>query len=284
MYGLHLRTIKRLDTIISQAEALNIEKFQCFTRPDGKERLEFTTQEIEIFKEFIIKTDKKVYIHAPYWISLASLQFSNTYRQLRHELERARNFHAYAVVLHAGAATGFDARSDALRAAAKTLNLATNDYPDIQLILENSAHGGNSLGGELIELAQIKNEMQQPEKIKFCIDTAHAFAFGYDMTTLEATKKFCDDIAVIFGEKNIALLHINNCFNECASRLDRHELLWNGMIPLSSLEQICCEPYFADIPIINEPPVCTPEEAEATIMLLSKWKQKKIDKDLTVCV
>ena len=50
----------------------------------------------------------------------------------------------------------------------------------IQLVLENSAHGKKSLGGD-VKIWHILKRFDYPEKAGFCFDTAHAYVFGYDI-------------------------------------------------------------------------------------------------------
>lgn len=127
----------------------------------------------------------------------------------------------------------------------------------IQYILENTAGQGSELGFQFEELAFIWKGLQNfSPRIKSCLDTAHIWGAGYDISTSAAVEKMFKQYEQAIGIQNIACIHFNDSKKGLGSKLDRHENIGLGQIPIEGLKAIA---KFADknsIPLILE----TPEE------------------------
>jgi hypothetical protein len=67
-------------------------------------------------------------------------------------------------------------------------------------------------------------------RIKFCIDTQHIFASGYDMRNINIVQDYFDKFDKLIGVSNIKLIHLNDSKNEFDVRIDRHESIGKGFI------------------------------------------------------
>jgi DNA polymerase beta len=67
-------------------------------------------------------------------------------------------------------------------------------------------------------------------RIKFCIDTQHIFASGYNVSNLNSLKNYFDKFDKLIGVSNIKLIHLNDSKNEFDVRIDRHESIGKGFI------------------------------------------------------
>ncbi len=83
------------------------------------------------------------------------------------------------MILHPGAATGSKQKQSGIAALAYALNRIFKIDSNIKIVLENTAHGGISIGGDLADFKSLIEQLEQPEKLYFCLDTAHAYS--YDM-------------------------------------------------------------------------------------------------------
>ena len=62
-----------------------------------------------------------------------------------------------------------------------------------RIALETTAGQGSCLGHTFEHLAYIIANVREPERLCVCLDTAHVFAAGYDLTTEAGTKKMLRD-------------------------------------------------------------------------------------------
>ena len=85
-----------------------------------------------------------------------------------------------------------------------------------------------------------------------CIDTCHAFAAGYDLSTPENFEKVWSDFDRLIGFNYLKGMHINDAKAGVGSRLDRHESLGAGTLGWSVFETIASDSRFDNIPLILE--------------------------------
>ena len=67
-------------------------------------------------------------------------------------------------------------------------------------------------------------------RIKFCIDTQHIFASGYNISNKNIVQDYFDQFDRLIGIKNIKLIHLNDSKNEFDVRIDRHASIGKGFI------------------------------------------------------
>jgi deoxyribonuclease-4 len=91
-----------------------------------------------------------------------------------------------------------------------------------------------------------------PDRVGVCIDTCHAFAAGYDLSTPESFEKVWSDFDRLIGFKYLKGMHINDAKAGVGSHLDRHESLGAGTLGWSVFETIASDSRFDNIPLILE--------------------------------
>jgi len=123
-----------------------------------------------------------------------------------------------------------------------------------QLIMENTAGGGQKVGADLDELGKIFKAVKS-KRLKICIDTAHAFEAGLIKSySRQNIKKFFDDAENSFGVKNIIALHINDSKTPFNSHHDRHENIGEGYIGLKGFKDLAKEKRINNLAWILEVP------------------------------
>lgn len=100
-----------------------------------------------------------------------------------------------------------------------------------KLFLENAAGQGGAVGAKFEDLHQLIKEVEEPEKIGVCLDTQHAFAYGYDINSV------LDEFDKQIGLKYLNVVHINDSKTEFGSKVDRHENLGEGKIGKENLKK-----------------------------------------------
>ena len=104
---------------------------------------------------------------------------------LAYEMQRAPAYGATLVNVHIGSHRGGGRGRGIGRLAANVSVGAGRASPaGVRLVLENSAGGGDTLGGTLEELAAILDAVPAGEgdQLAFCLDTAHLWGAGYDIS------------------------------------------------------------------------------------------------------
>jgi len=87
-----------------------------------------------------------------------------------------------------------------------------------------------------------------------CLDTAHAFAAGYDLRTPDAFAATLAEFDRIVGFCYLGGVHLNDSKTELGSRVDRHASIGRGKIGLETFRLIMNDPRFEAIPLILETP------------------------------
>ena len=225
---------------------------QWFARP-------LTVGEIRAFLDHTQRAELvSVFAHANYLINLAATnpQFhSNSIRALSEELTRADQLEIPFLVLHPGAHLGAGEELG-LRKIVSSIDEVFRRLPGLKtkIALETTAGQGSCLGHTFEQIAFIISNAREPERICVCLDTAHVFAAGYDMTDAVAMKKMFAEFDRVIGRDRLAAIHLNDSKTAPGSRVDRHEHIGKGQIGLAAFRFIMNEPRFRKIPKVLETP------------------------------
>jgi len=144
----------------------------------------------------------------------------------------------------------------------KTVINQTNDCKT-KLILETSTKTKNGndifynieIFGQLAKYLKSKLTVEEYKRIGYCIDTAHVFASGYDISTKESFENFMSLWDTCIGIDKITLFHLNDSKVGLGCCRDLHEQIGDGLIYKESKEGLKVLIEFAknnEIPIIIE--------------------------------
>lgn len=253
--GVQLRYEKSIVEIVKQLEFLRIPLFQCFLvhHATGK-MVTFTDDEAKIFCAVKDELQSTLYVHGSYWINLASPK-KESYDQLRRELLCAQQLDAAYMILHAGSAKESRSKKEGIEHIARKLNRVLREFTTPQIILENTAHGGLVVGSDLQDFVYLLSLLDFPQRVLFCLDTAHAHAFGYDIISNRGRQEFFALVNKVIGLHNVVVIHLNDTHDTQGSLLDRHAVIGNGIIGDDALRAFVSHEAIAHLPIILEPPV-----------------------------
>lgn len=153
-----------------------------------------------------------------------------------------------------------------MKMVADSLRGILSDFDDGPMILlENTAGAGTSIGRTFPELAEIRELSGVPERVGFCIDTAHAHGAGYDL----GASGFVEEMIGVLGRENLKAFHMNGSKAERGSHRDRHEHFNSGTLSETVLRDLFQNPALEDILGIAETPG-TDEERAADIKTLTQ--------------
>ena len=123
-----------------------------------------------------------------------------------------------------------------------------------KIALETTAGQGTTLGHTFEQLAHIIGNVREPERLCVCLDTAHVFAAGYDITTEAATRKTFAHFNRAIGLDRLAALHLNDSKTARGSRVDRHDHIGKGKIGLCAFRVIMRDRRLRKMPKVLETP------------------------------
>ncbi|MFH1461834.1 MAG: deoxyribonuclease IV [bacterium] len=278
LLGLHLKLQNNLYSLISEAQNYKIKIFQFFlTREQTGKYLKLDNKDVKSFLK--LRTEfKELYIHSSYWVNLASskrIGHQTSQRILKKEIELAKKLHANYLVLHPGSASKFknipqdpNWKLKGIENLTAALNKIMRKEWRIRILLENTAHANRTIGSNLDDFRLIRERLEFPEKIMFCLDLAHAFSYGYD---IEKTDDFIDFVDKTMGIKNIKLIHLNDSIEKKGSKIDKHESPGNGLIGDKTLKALIQSPKFKNTPIILELPNLSSQNTLFSIKTTADW-------------
>ena len=250
--GAH-RAIERACSIECSAMQIFVKNnMQWFARP-----LERT--EIKAFLRHAQRHQlAAAFAHANYLINLAATNpvfHANSLRALSEELVRADQLELPFLVLHPGAhlGAGVDAGLEKIVSSIDAVHRVLR-RTKTKIALETTAGQGSCLGDSFEQLAYIIQNVREPERLVVCLDTAHVFAAGYDITTEAATRKIFAKFDRTIGLDRLAALHLNDSKTARGSRVDRHEHIGKGQIGIHAFRLIMEDRRFRKIPKVLETP------------------------------
>jgi deoxyribonuclease IV len=214
-----------------------------------------------------------VVAHAKYLINLASTseeQRELSVLALAHELAAAGALGVDLVVVHAGSHGG-DGEEKGMERLVEGLGRARERAAGLdgaagavaEPVVENSVGAGTQLCSTFEDLG----EVAQRGGVRVCVDTAHAFVAGYDLSAESGGRMVAEDLVDAVGDA-VALVHLNDAKNELGSHRDGHRKVGEGCIPVDAW------PGFFDglpgVPVVMETPYETPEADSEEVLLVKK--------------
>ncbi|MBV9671845.1 MAG: deoxyribonuclease IV [Verrucomicrobia bacterium] len=215
----------------------------------------FSKEELDRFHTFI-DPPRTVFGHASYLINLSANNpdlLARSIQSLMEELMRAEQMCLPFLVLHPGAHMG-DGERVGLARITDSLGCVFRALSDAQckIALEITAGQGTTLGYRFEQLAEIISYF--PSRLRACLDTAHLFAAGYDISSKDSFWRTVAQFDKIVGRDYLAAWHLNDSKAPLGARIDRHEHIGKGKIGLEPFREIMCSGEFRHIPKILETP------------------------------
>ncbi len=273
---------------VERAYEIGADTIQIFTdNPAAWHRRTGPPREIDAFRDRLDALGiGPVAIHAPYLVNLAGPDeeiFGKSIDLLAGELAGASTFRGRYVNVHIGShrGTGVEvgtsrladgvartlATADSRRAptdvtattddpSTTDVTAATDDRPI--LVLENSAGSGYGLGVDVQELGAIADAIRAQgvpdERIGFCLDTAHAWAAGIDLSAPGGVDSFLEAFDRRLALERLVMVHLNDSRVELGARHDRHEHIGAGRIGPVGLGHLLRHPRLAHVTFYLETP------------------------------
>lgn len=278
--GAHLPLGDGMVRAVERAHEIGATAIQIFTdNPTAWRRRAEPPRELEAFRARLEALDVgPVAIHAAYLVNLAGPDpehYERSIGLLVTELGGAPSFRGRYVNAHIGShrgtgvETGIERLADGVAAVFAGVDRARREPDEVRparaiaaqepmLVLENSAGSGWGLGVDIDELAAIDEAIRArgvaDERVGFCLDTAHAWAAGIDVSSPAEIDAFLDDFDRQIGVERLVMVHLNDAQTERGSRHDRHEHIGAGRIGPVGLGHLLRHPRLAHTTFYLETP------------------------------
>src|SRR4030043_188020 len=186
-FGFHISIAGGFSKIIGRAKVRGCETIQFFSRnPRGWRYGPLDKNEVGLFGTLVKPSALfPLFLHLPYLPNLASPVSNYRNRSIRSivtDLNRAEQIGAQYLIIHIG--HRMEASEDqALEAVSQGINQAFERVKNsISLLLENTAGQGTEIGYTFDQLKTIINGVDEKGRVGICLDTAHSFEAGYDLS------------------------------------------------------------------------------------------------------
>lgn len=256
--GIHVSTAGSLDQAIDRAVSIGCNTFQIFvSNPRGWKPVLVSDSDATLFKtKYRSAKMEDAIAHSIYLINLASNNpdfVELSIESLISALITVEKLGLSGLVTHIGSYKGGNLE-DGINKVVDSIKQVLNDATCCaSLLLENTAGAGNLIGKNFSELGQIL-ALVNSERLGICLDTAHAFEYGYDIRTEKGLEALVSEIEQYVGINNLKAIHLNDSMTDISSNRDRHAEFGEGLIGSEGLTRLINHPKLKSLPFIMETP------------------------------
>ena len=263
--GRHMPTHSKLVKAAEIARQIGCETIQIFvSNPTGWRPSADNDEGCAAFAQVAHACElDPVVIHAPYLINLGTSDdniWQKSVSLLTWTMQRGARLGAKYVVFHTGSHRGAGVTVGLARVAQGIEKILREMQPQVMLLLENDVGAGNSLGHSFEQLAAILAQLPQyQDQLGICIDTAHLWGAGYDISSENATLQVLQNCEDTFGLTRLKVIHLNDTAMPLGSHRDNHKRLGEGIIGSEGLQALLRDPRLNHVAVLMETPIQTDE-------------------------
>ncbi len=258
--GAHMSINGGLEQAVVRGQEVGCEAMQIFTKNSNQWRAKpLTAPEVTAFRDACQAAGiGPVIAHSAYLLNLAAPDealYEKSIQALLDELQRCELLGIPDLVVHPGAHMGAGEELGLKRIAA-AINRIHRAAPRLQaaIVLEVTAGQGTALASKFEHLAAILDQVDEGDRLGFCLDTCHLLAAGYDFRTRQGYEAMMDAWEALVGIERIHAIHLNDSKKDLGSRVDRHEHIGQGYIGTAGFECLLNDPRLAALPMVLETP------------------------------
>jgi deoxyribonuclease-4 len=260
-FGAHVSASGGVENAPVNAEAIGAKAFALFTKNQRQWHASPLTREsIDTFRERC-KTlgfaPGHILPHDSYLINLGHPDdgaLEKSRKAFLDEMQRCEQLGLDRLNFHPGSHLGGISEEGCLHRIADSINRTLDRTRGVTAVIENTAGQGSNVGYRFEHLASIIDRVEDKSRVGVCIDTCHAAAAGYDLTSREGCERTFSELERIVGFRYLKGMHLNDMLKPVGSRVDRHAPLGKGFLGLTVFQYIAGDPRFDDLPLILETP------------------------------
>lgn len=259
--GAHVSAGNGVSQAPINAHAIGADAFALFTRnPSRWQSKPISDKEAQAFKENCAKLGyppDRILPHDSYLINLGAPEAEKLEKSREAFLDEMRRCEQLGLTMlnfHPGSHLNMMLVDDCLDLIAASINVTLEKTSGVKAVIENTAGQGSNLGFAFEHLAHIIDKVEDKSRVGVCIDSCHAFAAGYDLSTIDGYADTWRRFDEIVGMKYLSGMHLNDTKKGLASKVDRHETLGNGVLGADFFSFLMNDPRMDNIPLILETP------------------------------
>lgn len=200
-------------------------------------------KEAHLIRKYNLQNNMNIIVHSPYVLNIAKpfkigkkdIDIVDTL--IFNDIKTSNFINALGYVIHVGKSLNNNI-IDALIIMKNNIKNIINEMMKhnikTKLILETPAGQGTELLTDFNDFMDFYYSFTELERsiLKICIDTCHVWNAGYELN--EITK-------LVNNKEDIFCIHLNNSKTIKGTRVDRHEILFNGKINPNDLKEFAKE-------------------------------------------
>lgn len=259
--GAHVSAAGGVENAPVRAHEIGATGFALFTKNQRQWKAKpLTNENISLFKERCRELGfsmEAVIPHDSYLINLGHPEKEKLQKSrdaFLVEMQRCEQLGIQLLNFHPGSHLNKITEKECLARNAESINLALGQTDGVKAVIEITAGQGTNMGFRFEHIAEIIDQVDQKERVGVCIDTAHAFAGGYDISTESGFTDTISRFDDIVGMNYLLAMHLNDSKKACGTQVDRHDSLGDGHIGWTPFELIMKDDRFNGIPLILETP------------------------------
>lgn len=259
--GAHVSASGGVYKAVANAVAIGANAFALFTKNQMRwTDAPLSEKDMAKFKEECAKhgfSPYQILPHDSYLINLGSPKADGLQKSREaflDEMNRCEQLGLVYLNFHPGSTLKEVSVDECLKTIAESINMALDKTSGVTAVIENTAGQGSNLGFEFEHLAAIIDRVEDKSRVGVCIDTAHSFAAGYDISTEEGFNDVFERFDEVVGFGYLKGMHLNDSKKGLGSHVDRHESIGKGVLGITPFKMIMQDDRFNGIPLVLETP------------------------------
>jgi deoxyribonuclease-4 len=253
--GAHVSIAGGVDNAVENQREIGGNCGQIFTHsPQVWKHTDITEEQAAAFRDGIDEHGLGPWvIHSSYLVNLCTPKADlreKSIESLQREVDAAATLGIEYVNVHLGAHTGAGVDAGLDNAVSALDELTVPD--EVTVLVESDAGSGTKLGGQFEHLAAVLGESSHD--LGVCLDTAHTFAAGYDLSTPAAVEETVEEFDDVVGLEHLACIHLNDSKHACGTNKDEHAHVGEGEIGVDGMRAIVTHADLEALPFVLETP------------------------------
>ena len=259
--GAHVSISGGVENAPLNAHRIGAKAFALFTKNQRQWfAAPYSVQNVELFQqrceEYGFQADH-ILPHDSYLINLGNPEkeaLEKSRSAFLDEMLRCEQLGLKLLNFHPGSSLKKVSDEECLATIAESINITLDKTKSVCAVLENTAGQGSNMGYTFEQLAYIIDRVEDKSRVGVCIDTCHTFSAGYDIKTEAGFRETFERFDEVIGFKYLKGMHLNDSKKDYGSRVDRHEVLGQGVLGIDPFRMIMQDARFDHIPLILETP------------------------------
>ncbi len=257
--GAHVSASGGLPTTMDRAAAIGAECAQIFLgAPQRWAGAKHTDVDVATYleREAALGIGPNV-VHALYLVNLASPDTEQRQRSidaLITQMGWCERLGIMGLIVHVGSGRGVLSADECLQCVVRGIEQVLVHSTGPSFIIENTAGMGSSIGSSFRDIGCIVEGLGRDPRVRVCLDTAHTFEAGYDITSKAGLDAVFEEFDQYVGLDRLAAIHANDSKTKFGSNVDRHENIGQGFLGEEALGYFMTHPAVQDLPFYLEVP------------------------------